>query len=132
MVLKVVYCVHVVLAPASTADKVVSAGRRPNCPVSAEKGTCIIRSSLRVNWNVLLVRSSMRKKAELTELVPAADHGQSIRIGFGNELGVEGRRKRHSKDCATTDSMPSLIDRLFDLKRKAYKLRSALSQLQVI
>jgi hypothetical protein len=131
VVLKFIHCIHVVRAPASTADKVVSAGRWPNCPVSAEKGTCIVRRSLRVNWNVLLVRSSMRKKAELTELVPAADRGQSIMIGFGNELGVEGHRKRHSKDCATTDSMPSLIDRLFDLKRKDYKLRSALTQVQV-
>ncbi len=132
MVLTVVYCVHVVLAPASTADKVVSAGRRPKCPVSAEKGTCITGSSLRADWIVPLVRSSMRKKPKLTELVPAADHGQSIRIGFGSELGVEGLGKRHSKDCATAESMPSLIDRLCYLKRKDNKLRSALSQLQVI
>ena len=75
MVLKVVYCVHVVLAPASTADKVVSAGRRPNCPVSAEKGACITGSNLCVNLIVPLVRSSMRKEPKLTEFVPAADHG---------------------------------------------------------
>ena len=125
VVLQFIHCIHVVRAPASTADKVVSAGRRPNCPVSAKKGTCRKRNSLHANWMAPVVRS-VWKKVKPTKLVPAANRCQSIRIGFGDELSVERLWKRHRRDLATTESIPSLIGRPLYLKRNDDKLRSAL------